>query len=89
MDTDKLRQVHMDWIGLGHEHQRSSSPTRWTKQVHLEEVGQERIQDPELHYLMVTAAKAAPNLHIPNQSFFVSTRSSSRPFLIGSSTTCV
>jgi len=28
-------------------------------------------QDPELHCLMVKAAKAAPNLHIRNQSLFV------------------
>jgi len=29
------------------------------------------MQDPELYQLMVTAAKAAPNLHILNQSFFI------------------
>ena len=29
------------------------------------------MHDPELHHLIVTAAKAAPSLHILNQSFFV------------------
>jgi len=47
------------------------------------------MRDPELHCLMVNAAKAAPSLHILNQSFFVSTRSSSTSLLVGSFTTCV
>lgn len=42
------------------------------------------LYDPELHPLMV----AASNLHITNQTFSVSTRSST-PLLVGFSTMCV
>lgn len=45
-------------------------------------------QDPELYYLTITAAKVISSLHIPNQTFFVSRRSSNT-YLVGLTTTCV
>lgn len=46
------------------------------------------MEDPEFHPLMIATAKTALNLYIFNLTYwFVSTRSSNTPFLVGSSTT--
>ncbi|KAK4810698.1 LOW QUALITY PROTEIN: hypothetical protein QYF61_007672 [Mycteria americana] len=44
-----------------------------------------RTKHSELHHFMVTAAKAAFDLHIPNEPFLVCMRSSTATLLVGSS----
>lgn len=48
------------------------------------------LQHPELHHLMITVARAAPNIHIPDWFFlvYISTRPSRTP-LISSLITCI
>lgn len=77
---------------LGHVPTRLFQGDAWRYQLSLQDLTQDPVslQDPVLHLVMVTAAKAAPHIHIPASSLLlVSTRSSSTSFLTGLSTTCV
>lgn len=84
---------HGPLFPLGHVPMRLFQEDAWRDQLPLQDLTQDSVsslQDPVLHRVMVAAAKAAPNIHIPaSPLLLVSTRSSSTSFLTGLSTTCV